>query len=382
MSERQHRRGLSMPEDRTGAAPDRRTILKGVASLAAGGAALGIAPGAITRALAQGAGAPSQSQGANQGPATRALPANIPALKGTHILLLGTRGGPGVDMRRAETGSVLLVDGAPYLIDCGYGTVRDLVACGLGYRKISTAFFTHLHNDHTLDLPALLSLQWTGNKMSPTNVYGPYGTEATVKGALVFFEADVGIRVADEGRTIDPKTHFLGHDLKATSAPAAAFKDDKVTVTSIENAHFPERSKAHMPYRSLAYRFDTKDRSIVFSGDTAYTDNLVTLAKGADILVSEIMDEAIYEEMEKLNKEAAAKGNPNNIWRHVAETHSRPSDVGRTARLAGVKTVVLNHLLPGTTTEGRLNFPVSTFIDGVRKEFDGEVIVGDDLMVI
>ena len=374
MSEGDFRRSTLMPAASRFEAPNRRAVLRGAASFAAMGAAFGLASGLPLKALAQ--------QGSNQGPATRSLPANVPALKGTRIVLLGTLGGPGVDMRRAETGSVVLVDGTPYLIDCGYGTVRDLVACGLGYTKISTAFFSHLHNDHTLDLPALLSLQWTSNKTSATNIYGPYGTEAMVKGALEFFEGDVGIRVADEGRTIDPKTHFLGHDLKATSKPAEVFKDDKVMVSSIENAHFPDRSKAHMPYRSLAYRFDTKTRSIVFSGDTAYTDNLVALAKGADVLVSEIMSDAIYDQMEKLNKAAAARGNPNNIWRHVAETHSRPEDVGRTARLAGVKTVVLNHLLPGGTKEGKLNFPVSTFIDGVRKEFDGEVIVGNDLMVI
>jgi ribonuclease BN (tRNA processing enzyme) len=70
------------------------------------------------------------------------------------------------------------------------------------------------------------------------------------------------------------------------------------------------------------------------------------------------------------------------MYRHVATTHSTPADVGRMAREAKVKTLVLNHLIPGATNIGGLNLPVTAFIDGVRKDFDGEVIVGQDLMVI
>lgn len=355
--------------------PGRRGFLKTAVGLAGAGTALG-----LTAALAQnGPGRAAEGERNPQGGVV--VPPN-PPLTGTHLLLLGTHGGPAVDLRRAMTSNVVLVDGTPYMIDCGYGTVRDLHACGLRYAQIDTVFFTHLHNDHILDLPALLSLQWTSNKKDPTTCYGPYGTAAMVEGAKAFFACDVGIRNADEGRSLDPDRQFHGHDLKATAKPVHAFKDDKVTVRSIENAHFPDRSRAKMPYRSLSYRFDTKGRSIVFSGDTAFSENLVELARGADVYVSEIMDQAIYDRMEKRAREEAARGNPNSVARHVAETHSTPADVGRTAREAGVKTLVLNHLLPGTVTEGEFNFPVSTFIDGVRKEFPGEVIVANDLMVI
>lgn len=355
--------------------PGRRGLLRTATGLAGAGAALG-----LTRALAQNG--PGEAAGSERNPQGGVVVTPETSLTGTRLLLLGTHGGPGVDLRRAMTASAVLVDGTPYLVDCGYGTVRDLFACGVGYATIDTIFFTHLHNDHTLDLPALLSLQWTSNKKSPTTCYGPYGTAAMVEGAKAFFAGDVGIRDVDEGRTIDPEKQFHGHDLAATSKPVQVFKNDKVKVSSIENAHFPKRSRDKMPYRSLSYRFDTKERSIVFSGDTAYSKNLVKLAHNADVYVSEIMDQAIYDATSKRAKEEAAKGNPNNIWRHVSETHSTPTDVGRTAREAKVKTLVLNHLLPGTVTERKLNFPISTFIDGVRKEFHGEVIVANDLMVI
>src|SRR5437762_3373908 len=81
--------------------------------------------------------------------------------------------------------------------------------------------------------------------------------------------------VVDGGRSTKPEPPFHGHDLRATSAPAEAFKDARVIVRSVENAHFPDRARQQMPYRFLAYRFDTASRSIVISGDTAYSKNLV-----------------------------------------------------------------------------------------------------------
>jgi ribonuclease BN (tRNA processing enzyme) len=333
----------------------------------AGSAALGAAIG-TRRAFAQGR-TPRNSR-------------NGVPLSGTHAILLGTRGGPGVDLNRNETASAVVVDGVPYLVDCGYGTLRSLVACGIGLNQIATIFFTHLHDDHTSDLASLLTHQWTGGQTGPTDIYGPYGTAAMVAGAIEFFKANTEIRIADEGRSIRPESIFHGHDLTATSEPAPAFKDEHVTVTSVENTHFPERSKAKMPYRSLAYRFESKTRSIVFAGDTAYSRNLVDLAKGADVFICEVLDQAIHDQMVAREKEAAEAGHPNNIFRHVADTHSTPLDVGRMASEAKVKMVVLNHLVPGTTAPGRPGYPVTSFIDVVRKVYSGEVIVGQDLMVI
>src|SRR5512143_3318072 len=105
--------------------------------------------------------------------------AKPPAPKGTKLVMLGTRGGPGVDLGRGETASAVVADGVAYLLDCGYGTLRALVASGLGFQNVDTLFFSHLHNDHTADLAALLMHQWTSSKKTPTNIYGPYATAST-----------------------------------------------------------------------------------------------------------------------------------------------------------------------------------------------------------
>jgi ribonuclease BN (tRNA processing enzyme) len=270
----------------------------------------------------------------------------------------------------------VVVDGRPYLVDCGYGTLRALVQAGLRHLDVGTVCLTHLHNDHIADVAALLSHQWTGSRRDPTAVYGPPGTAALVRGAIAFFAGDVEIRSIDEGRTARPDALFIGRDVQASNAPVQVFKDDRVTVRAIENMHYPEAATARMAHRSLAYRFDMADRSIVFSGDTAPSANLVELARNADVLVCEAVDMARHRE---LLAAAEAAGPGASIARHVAETHSTTEEVGRMAAAARVKTVVLSHLLPGSNPQPG-EIPDTAYIAGVRRYFDGQVIVGRDQM--
>ncbi len=94
-----------------------------------------------------------------------------------------------------------------------------------------------------------------------------------------------------------PPFSSMAHDVTVAATPVQIFQDDKVRVTAVENAHYPARSLARMPDRSFALRFDTKERSIVFSGDTAYSQNLVKLARDADVFVCEVIDERVLEQV-------------------------------------------------------------------------------------
>src|SRR5262245_46343513 len=101
--------------------------------------------------------------------------------KGTELVLLGTQGGPGVSATRTQASSVVLVDGLPYLVDCGYGALKALVQAGLTLGNVSDVFITHLHDDHTADIAALIALKWTASATpGAATVYGPYGTAAMV----------------------------------------------------------------------------------------------------------------------------------------------------------------------------------------------------------
>jgi ribonuclease BN (tRNA processing enzyme) len=312
--------------------------------------------------------------------ATGSIPVAPPT--GTQLVLLGTQGGPNVNLRRSQNASAVVVDGRPYVIDCGYGTVRSLVASGVGYQQVGSVFLTHLHDDHTTDIPALLTQQWTGSKTTPTTIYGPYGTAALVDAAVAFLKANADIRITDEGRTTRPEALFRGQDIMATAKPAPAFSDDRVKVSTVENTHFPERAKAAMRYRSISYRFETPTRTIVITGDTAYSPGVVELARNADFFVCEVIDLSIYNNLMAQAKAAEAKGNMNSVPKHVVETHSTTVDVGRMAAEAKVKTLVLSHLLPGSNRNATQEFPDTTYIEGVRQHFSGQVVIGRDEMVL
>src|SRR5688572_20744714 len=171
------------------------------------------------------------------------------------LILLGTQGGPNYLPQRRESGNALVVDGVTYLVDCGYGTLGALIEAGLDYLKLANVFVTHLHDDHTADLAALLSHQWTSGRVDPTTVYGPYGTRALVEAAVAFGAANAAIRLVDEARSVKPGDLFRGVDVAVSHEPAEIFQDERVRVSAVENTHYPETSRDAMPHRSVAYRF-------------------------------------------------------------------------------------------------------------------------------
>ena len=302
-----------------------------------------------------------------------------PPAAGARLVLLGTQGGPNYTATRGEAANALLVDGQPYLIDCGYGALAALKKAGVNHRQIAQVFITHLHDDHTVDLAALLIRQWTDGRVQPTTVTGPYGTAKMVEAVIAFGEANAAIRLVDEARSVKPAEMFKGRDIAATPSPAEVYRDDRLTVRAVENTHFPDESKQKMPYRSVAYRFDARGRSIVISGDTGYSTGLVALAKGADVLVCEAMDVAA---MRKAFDGMVSRGmyadNPEGVWRHIVATHTPLDVAGRMAAEAGVRTLVLTHVIPGALDP----LPDETYLAPARKTFRGEVILGRDQLVL
>lgn len=299
---------------------------------------------------------------------------------GTELVLLGTQGGPNFTSERREAGSALIVGGRPYLIDAGYGVLGRIAESGISFLDIPEIFLTHLHDDHVADLPALIGHQWTQGRIAPTRIWGPHGTRAMVEAALAFNQANTEIRMVDEGRVVDPRQLFSGHDVALEAAgPLIVMEDDRIRVTATSNTHYPPEGMAAMPHRSQSLRFDAADRSVVFSGDTAYSEQLVSLARDADVLVCEAMQVEI---MQQLFQEMRASGkyqdNPDGILHHIISTHTPLADAGRMAQEAGVGLLVLNHLIPGALRD----VDDSSYIDAIRPHFGGRIIVGRDLQRI
>ncbi len=292
-----------------------------------------------------------------------------PALAAPHspsrLILLGTAGGPTPKPNRAAAAQVIIVDGAAYVIDCGNGTPRQLVLAGVPLRSLSAIFITHMHSDHVADLGNLQWLAWADNLTTAVNSYGPPPLARMQRQFLAMNDADIATRIRDEGRP--PLAPLLrSHEITRANLVrnnGLVLDDGRVRVTAALVDHPPV-----VP--SFAYRFDCPDRSIVISGDTSASPGLVDLARGADILVHEIMLESAIDHLVSNAPDART------LRQHLLASHSTAAQVGRAATAAGVKTLVLSHFVPG----GVPAIADDVWREAVRPHFAGTIIVGRDLM--
>jgi ribonuclease BN (tRNA processing enzyme) len=280
---------------------------------------------------------------------------------GTRLILLGTGGGPRPNKVRNQSAWVVLVNNVPYVVDCGGGVSRQLVFAGVHLATLKHIFITHHHSDHNLEYGNLTYNAWVSGFKGRIDTYGPPPLEKITKAFFDLNAYDINIRIPDEGRSsLAPMIHV--HEI---SGNGPVMQDENVKVTAALVNHPPV-----VP--SFAYRFDTPQTSIVFSGDTTPFDNLIKLAKGADILVHEVLHKP------SLARLLARVPNADRLLEHIVASHTTHIDVGKVAKEAGVKTLVLTHFVPAddpSVTE-------EMWAEGPRQNFGGKIIVGKDLMEI
>ena len=249
------------------------------------------------------------------------------------IVTLGTTAGPNPRRGRSQAANLLSINGTLYLIDAGDNATRRIVQSGYDFRKIGKVLITHDHSDHTLGLPTLMVDQWEFQRRDPVDIYGPPGTAATVQGALQFAAVNADIRYS-EGKTAPMASIFKAHDVQ----PGPVFSDANVTVTAVENTHFHFQpgTPPYGKYKSYSYRFNTSHGSIVFTGDTGPSDAVVALAKGADILVSEVLstDDLIALYTSNGVWQAKTPGEQAGFLRHMHEEHLTPQELARSPATA------------------------------------------------
>ncbi|MFW3170906.1 MBL fold metallo-hydrolase [Geodermatophilus sp. CPCC 206100] len=279
---------------------------------------------------------------------------------GTHLVTLGTAAGPAIRGPRIGISTAIVVDGHLYLVDCGLGMVRQAAAAGLTMDRLRALFLTHLHSDHTSELPGLLLYNWgpgVNGIVDPVRIVGPgparlpsgaevhvpppeAGTERFVRDLLQAYAYDINIRVYDEGRAplddlVRPEDIRLPQEVGADPdrnpcpemEPFEVYADESVRVLATLVNHPPV-------FPAFAFRFESAGGSVVVSGDTTEHPNVVRLATGADVLVHEAIDPAFYR----------AQNLPAAQLEHILESHTDLQAVGRVARDAGVGHLVLSHL--------------------------------------
>ncbi len=287
--------------------------------------------------------------------------AKTPATTRSRLILLGTGGGPTPKANRSAPAQVIMVGDRAYVIDCGDGVARQLVMAGISLSSLSHLFITHHHSDHNADYGNLLLLSWAANLSKPVQAYGPPPLARMTQLFLDLNEVDIRTRIADEGRP-PLADRIVPHEI---STGGLVMQDQWVKVTAALVDHPPITP-------AFAYRFDCPDRSIVISGDTRASDRLIALARGADVLVHE----ALY--LPALEQLIATEPNAKTLREHLLASHTPAADVGRVATEAGVKTLVLSHLVPG----GNSAIKDEDWIEAVRPHFSGKIIIGRDLMEI
>jgi ribonuclease BN (tRNA processing enzyme) len=276
----------------------------------------------------------------------------------TQVVLLGT-GTPNPDPARSGPALAIVVHGAAYLVDAGPGVVRRAAAAeragvaALAQPNLKVVFITHLHSDHTLGLPDLIFSPWVLERAVPLEVYGPSGIAAMTGHLERAYAEDVRIRTTGGQPHTDSGYVVHAHEIDA----GVVYRDSNVTVTAFRVDHGGVPAGG-----ALGYKFVTRDRTIVISGDTRPTEEIVKQCAGCDVLVHEVYSRAGW-----------ATRPPG--WRRYHESaHTSGEELGALAARARPKLLVLTHGLPWSETPEEI-------VREVRRAFAGPVAYANDLEV-
>lgn len=274
----------------------------------------------------------------------------------TQLVILGS-GTPVADPERSGPATAVIVNGKPYLVDCGTGIVRRAAAASrtvpaLAPRNLDTLFLTHLHSDHTIGLPDLLTTPWILGRQTPLRLYGPKGSANMAEHVQAAYSADNDVRrnglerLPEAGGTIQVKE--IG--------PGKIYDDGTVRVDALAVPHGAWK-------QAYAFKFTTPDKTIVISGDTRPSTGMIDFAKGCDILVHEVYLEGLFKEV----------GRP--VPPYHKESHTGTFELAELAKAIKPGKLVLYHLL----TWG---YPSELLVREIRQAgYEGEVVVPDDLDV-
>ncbi|MER8638646.1 MBL fold metallo-hydrolase [Mesorhizobium sp. M1365] len=277
------------------------------------------------------------------------------------LVLLGSKGGPALRPGGPWPSSSLLeIGGRTIVVDCGLGVTRGLTDAGISLKALDLIFITHLHSDHVLELGPLIHTAWTAGLAAPVTLFGPPGIGHYWQRFCQAMEFDIEIRIADEGR---PDLRDLVSIVEFGEGQVAEERGLKISALRVD----------HPPVTDcFALRFDHAGQGIVFSSDTAFFPPLADFAEGADILVHEAMLEVGIERL------VAKTGNGARLREHLLASHSFAEEAGRIASDAGVKRLVVNHLIPADDPE----IGEADWIAAVRKTWAGDLTIARDGLVV
>jgi len=291
------------------------------------------------------------------------------------FVALGTAGGPVVSTERSQPASLLVAASKPYLIDAGDGVTERLATAGYTAGALDTIFLSHLHLDHTAGLAGVIGLRWMNDYPGLLTIYGPPGTAEVVNGIIASMgpPTRLGFGIGSAPPRARPKVRVIemsgGEDILIGD----------LRVRTARNSHFDIPGEpAAAGGTSLSFRFDVAGRSLTYTGDTGPSKDVTALAKGSDLLVSEVIDLDGVVAAIKSSRPDMPKAALDGVITHLTLHHLSPIDVGKLAAESAVHAVVMTHLsIPGTTAQAE-----PALLTGVARSYRGRVSVARDLAKI
>ena len=296
-------------------------------------------------------------------------PADLPEEDSLSALVCGSASPLGAT-DRAQTCIMVRAGDEIYIVDIGDGANRNLGRWRIPMNKVQPVQLTHLHSDHISDLADLHLATWIPNRKSQLKVYGPQGVEFVTRGFEEAYQSDYFFRNEHHGDEVAP-LHSVGFEpITIDLNEPIIIEKDGLKVTAFEVPHDPVKP-------ALAFRFDYKGRSIVISGDTIYSENLISYSKDADVLFHEALSMNIVSMMEDFTKRS---GNDllSKILFDVQDYHTDPVDAAKAANEAGVKHLIFYHLAPAPA----IWLVEDMFVRGVNSIRDDWTLSDDGTMVV
>ncbi len=288
---------------------------------------------------------------------------------GLHVALCGA-GSPLPDPERSPPCTLVIAGNQTFLFDAGTTAAAQIAQMGFNIGDLDAVFLTHFHSDHLGGLGEVMLQRWIGgSNKSPLPIYGPEGVSAVVDGFNMAYRLDADYRTAHHGEVVAPQSGAGGVASKF-AVPTEGLQPI-VNTGGVEISAF---SVSHNPVSpAVGFLVKYKDRSLVISGDTAQSNNLLNVSQGIDLLLHEGLSKRLVKVAEQSARNVGRE-NLAKIFFDIRDYHTDPEDVARIAQEAGVGYLAFTHIVPMLPLPGM----EKAFLGAAPDIYGGPIRVGRD----